>query len=151
MLRRVNLIILLGLIVILILSFGASVSARELGSAKAAIHIGEKQLGKPYKEATDGPKTFSCTGLMRYILNKNGVDYDAPWVAVDYLSKYERVSPRHMKPGDIVVFPGDHAAMYAGGNSVLGSNSVAGEVTYTDLSNLPEPVGVARPPYTDKK
>ncbi len=147
MLRRVNPIILLGLVVVLILSLGVPVSAREAGSAKAAIAIGEKELGKPYKKNTDGPKTFSCTGLMRHILREAGIDSNAPWVAKDYLARYERVSPDKMKPGDIVVYPGDYAAMYVGGNTVLNSNSVAGEVTYTDMGYLGKPLGVARPPY----
>lgn len=147
--RRVNLLILLGLVVVLVLSSGVSASARpDAGSAKAAMAIGEKQLGKPYQKGTDGPKTFSCTGLMRYILREAGVDSNAPWVAKDYLDSYERVSPRNMKPGDIVVYPGDYAAMYVGGGMVLNANSVDGEVTYTDMSYLAEPLGVARPPYS---
>jgi peptidoglycan DL-endopeptidase CwlO len=145
---RVNLIILLGLVVVLVLSFGVPVSARAAGSAKAALAIGEKQLGKPYREATDGPKTFSCSGLMRHILRDPGVDSNAPWVGMDYLARYERVKPDKMKPGDIVVYPGDHTAMYAGDNTVLNSNSMAGEVTYTDMGYLGKPLGVARPPYT---
>ena len=147
MLRRVNLIVLLGLTVVLILSLGVPVSARAADSAKAAIAIGEKQLGKPYKKNTDGPKTFSCTGLMRYILREAGVDNNAPWVAKGYMGRYDRVSPRKMKPGDILVFGGNYAAMYVGGNTVLNSNSVTGEVTYTDMGYLPKPLGVARPPY----
>jgi cell wall-associated NlpC family hydrolase len=145
---RVNLIILLGLVVVLVLSFGVPVSARAAGSAKAALAIGEKQLGKPYREATDGPKTFSCSGLIRHILREAGVDSNAPWVGTDYLARYERVKPDKMKPGDIVVYPGDHTAMYAGDNTVLNSNSMAGEVTYTDMGYLGKPLGVARPPYT---
>jgi len=148
MLRRVNLIILLGLIVLLVVSFGVPVSAREAGSAKAAIAIGEKELGQPYKKGTDGPKTFSCTGLMRHILREAGIDSNAPWLATDYLARYERVSPNKMKPGDILVYPGDYAAMYVGDNTVLNSNSAAGEVTYTDMGYLGKPLGVARPPYT---
>ena len=146
--RRVNLIIFLGLVVVIVLSSGVSASARpDAGSANAAIATGEKQLGKPYQKFTDGPKTFSCTGLMRYILREAGVDNDAPWVATDFLDRYERISPRNMKPGDIVVFPGDYAGMYVGDGMLLNANSVAGKVTYTDMSYLAEPLGVARPPY----
>ena len=145
--RRVSLVVLLGLVTVLVLSFGLSASAQSVGSADSAVAIGKAQEGKPFKLATDGPDTFSCVGLMRYILRENGTDPDAPWVPEEYLSKYTPVSQADIKPGDIVIYPG-WATMYVGDGRVLNANEVDGKVTYTPMDYAGQPLGIVRPPYT---
>jgi hypothetical protein len=144
---RVNPIILLGLVITLILSFGIFASA-QLGGGTAgdAISVGEAQMGKPWQMATDGPSTFSCAGLMRYIMRTIGVDGDAPWVPEGFLSKYAAVDPANLQPGDIVIYP-DWATMYVGNGMVLNSNEALGYVTETPMSEAGTPEGMVRPPY----
>src|SRR5215208_7013766 len=145
MVRRVNLLILLGLVIVLVLSFSLAASAQTKGSAESAVAIGKAQLGDPFEYGADGPDSFSCTGLMRYILRENGNDPDAPWVAEEYLNKYPRVSAADMKPGDIVIFTGDWATMYVGDGMLLNANEMDGQVTLTPIGSAGEPLGVARP------
>ena len=147
MVRRVNLIILLGLVIALVLSFALAASAQTKGSAASAVAIGKEQLGKPFAYATDGPDSFSCAGLMRYILRENGNDSDAPWVPEEYLNKYQQVSAADMQPGDIVIMS-DWATMYVGDGMLLNANQLTGEVTLTPIEYAGEPLGVVRPPYT---
>ena len=145
MVRRVNLVILLGLVIVLVLSFSLTASAQTKGSAESAVAIGKAKLGYPFEYGADGPDSFSCTGLMRYILRENGNDPDAPWVAEEYLNKYTRVSAANMKPGDIVIYSGDWATMYVGDGMLLNANEVAQQVVLTPIGAAGEPLGVVRP------
>ena len=166
MLRRVNPMLLLSLIIVLILSFGIFASAQvavnpvtSLGGASGsadvqpvgstaadAVSVGEAQLGKPFVMATDGPGTFSCSGLMRYILRTTGVDENAPWVPEEYLSRYTLVDLVNLQPGDIVIMP-NWATMYVGNGMLLNANEVLGTVTHTPLIYAGAPLGAVRPPY----
>ncbi len=145
--RRVNPIILLGLVVVLILSLGIFASAQSGGgTASDAIGVGEAQVGKPFALASDGPDAFSCAGLIRYILRTIGVDPNAPWSAEGMLGAYPAVAPGDLQPGDLMLWP-DHATMYVGNGMVLNANQVEGMVTHTPVSTLGEPMGIVRPPY----
>jgi hypothetical protein len=145
MVRKVNLLILLGLVIVLVLSFSLTASAQTKGSAESAVAIGKAKLGYPFEYGADGPDSFSCTGLMRYILRENGNDPDAPWVAEEYLNKYTRVSAADMKAGDIVIYSGDWATMYVGDGMLLNANEVAGQVVLTSIESAGQPLGVVRP------
>jgi hypothetical protein len=152
MVRRVNPLILLGLVIVLVLSFSLAASAQTTGgSAESAVAIGKAQLGKPFVYGADGPDSFSCTGLMRYILRENGNDPDAPWVAEEYLNRYTRVSAADMQVGDIVIFSGDWATMYVGDGMLLNANEVAGQVVLTPVEAAGQPLGVARPNYNGQE
>jgi hypothetical protein len=147
MLRRVNPIMLLGLVVMLILSFGIFARAQlGGGTASDALGVGEAQLGKPFALATDGPNSFSCAGLIRHILRTIGVDGNAPWSAEGMLTAYPAVDPANVQPGDLMLWP-NHATMYVGGGMVLNANEVEGLVTHTPVDALGPPMGIVRPPY----
>ena len=144
--RRVNPIILLGLIVILILSLGILATAQSGGgTASDAIGIGEAQVGKPFRQASDGPDAFSCAGLIRYIMRTAGVDPNASFSPEGYLGAYPSVAG-DPQPGDLMIFP-NHATIYVGGGMVLNANEVEGMVTHTPISVLGTPLGIVRPPY----
>ncbi len=101
-------------------------------------------VGQAFVLNTDGPDTFSCVGLMRYILRTIGTDSDAPWVPEEYLSRYPAVDRADLQPGDIVIYPG-WATMYAGNGQLLNSNEMEGVVTHTPMDVAGEPLGIVRP------
>jgi len=99
------------------------------------------QVGKPYAFGTDGPDTFSCTGLVRFALRSVGIN-DAPWDHYAYLSAYPNVASP--EPGDVVVYP-DGAAMYVGDGTVVMANHADGVVGTYPMNSIGTPVGFARP------
>ncbi len=142
---RVNPVILLGIIIVAVLSVGVVASARSGGgTASDALGVAEGQLGKPFVMATDGPDTFSCSGLMRYALRTAGVDPDAPWVPEEYLGRYAPVAQGDLQPGDIVIYP-NWATMYAGNGMLVNANEMEGVVTHTPMDVAGEPLGIVRP------
>jgi hypothetical protein len=141
--QRVSLIILLGLVITLVLAFGISAIAQTGGGPGAALSLGAAQLGKPHVEATDGPNTFSCTGLMRFLLRNSGGPQDAPWDPFGYLGAYPaRQGPA--QAGDVVVGQG-YVGMATGDGNVLMSNLVDGKVEYAPISVMEPIAGVVNP------
>lgn len=143
MLRRVNPVVLISLIAALILSLAIFAAAKPGGgSADAALGAAMGAVGTPYGFGTDGGGTFSCTGLVRHALRSAGVDPNAPWDHMAYLSVYPTVS--EPQPGDVVVYP-DGVAMYAGDGTIVMANEVDGVVGTYGLNEVGTPVGFARP------
>ncbi len=143
MLRRVNPIVLISLIAALVLSLAIFAAAKPGGgSPDAALGAAMGQVGAPYGFGTDGGGSFSCTGLVRHALRSAGVDPNAPWDHMAYLSVYPTVSSP--QPGDVVVYP-DGAAMYAGNGQVVMANEVDGVVGTYGMNEIGIPVGFASP------
>src|SRR5215212_1962188 len=145
--RRLSPIMLLSTVIVLVLSLGLFAGAQGGGGA---VGTALGQVGKPYAFGTDGPNTFSCTGLVRFALRSIGI-MDAPWDHYAYLSAYPNVSKP--EPGDVVVFP-DGAAMYVGNDQVVMANHADGKVGTYPMGAIGVPVGFARPtgdvPVDDK-
>jgi hypothetical protein len=136
--RRLSPIMLLSTIIVLVLSLGLFAGAQGGGGA---VGTALGQVGKPYAFGTDGPGTFSCTGLVRFALRSIGI-MDAPWDHYAYLSAYPNVSKP--EPGDVVVYP-DGAAMYIGNDQVVMANHADGAVGTYPMGAIGVPVGFARP------
>jgi cell wall-associated NlpC family hydrolase len=113
-------------------------------SAKAGnaspVALGMVQMGKPYAMGTDGPNTFSCTGLMRWIARNLGLG-ELPWAPSAYLSYPHREGAP--VAGDIGVW-GDGVGMWTG-SDVLMANELQGKVTTVSLSALGEPIAWVHP------
>src|SRR5918997_7636 len=136
--RRVKPIMLLSLVIALILSLGLFAGAQSGGGA---VGTALGQVGKPYAFGTDGPGSFSCTGLVRFALRSIGI-MDAPWDHYAYLSTYPTVASP--EPGDVVVYPVG-ASMYVGGGSIVMANHADGVVGTYPMDAIGTPVGFARP------
>jgi NlpC/P60 family len=142
MLRRVNPVVLISLITVLILSIAIFAVANTGGGRDAALGAATGQVGMPYGFGTDGPGSFSCTGLVRHALRSAGVDPNAPWDHMAYLGAYPTVSDP--QPGDVVVYP-DGAAMYVGNGQVVMANHADGVVGLYGMNEIGTPVGFANP------
>ncbi len=141
MLRRVRPVVLVGLIATLILSI-ALLAGANTGGRDAALGTAMGEVGTPYGFGTDGPGSFSCTGLVRHALRSAGVDQNAPWDHMAYLGAYPTVS--EPQPGDVVIYP-DGVAMYTGGGQVVMANHADGAVGTYGMNEVGTPVGFANP------
>src|ERR671920_1004419 len=141
--RRVKPVVLIGLIAALVLSIALLAGAKGGdGSPDAALGAAMGEVGTPYGFGSDGPGSFSCTGLVRHALRSAGVDPNAPWDHMAYLGAYPTVS--EPQPGDVVVYP-DGVAMYAGGGQVVMANDADGVVGTYGMNEVGTPVGFANP------
>lgn len=76
-----------------------------------------EQLGKPYAYATEGPDSFDCSGLVRYVYGQIGIEL--PRVAKDQAEAGKVVDQSSLRFGDILFFSehsGDitHTGIYTG-------------------------------------
>jgi cell wall-associated NlpC family hydrolase len=74
-------------------------------------------LGTPYQFGGNGPETFDCSGLVRYIHNALGIT--VPRTAVEQYRAAVTVDLEHLEPGDLLFFNTQgtdvsHVAIYAG-------------------------------------
>ncbi len=141
--QRVKPVMLVGLIATLVLSIALWAGANTGGASRdAAVGAAMGQIGAPYGFGTDGPGSFSCTGLMRHALKSAGVGGEPPWDHMAYLGAYPTVSSP--QPGDVVVYP-DGVAMYIGNDQVVMANEVDQVVGTYGMHEVGTPVGFASP------
>lgn len=85
------------------------------GPGAKAAQVACSEIGKPYVWATEGPKTFDCSGLTLYAWKQAGytLRHYTQWQFDDT----KRVSRADLKPGDLVFFYSDHhhVGLYVGG------------------------------------
>jgi peptidoglycan hydrolase CwlO-like protein/cell wall-associated NlpC family hydrolase len=120
---------------------GAQAAPAGSATGGSAVGIGMGLVGMPYAWGTEGPDTFSCTGLVRYILGSLGLPKPS-WDHMAWLSEYPTVA--EPQPGHLVVYP-DGGAMYIGGGNVLMANEVDGVVGVYPMNAIGTPVGFANP------
>ena len=86
-----------------------------------AIKLLKEQVGKPYVWGANGPDSFDCSGLVRYVY-KNALGKDIPRVSEDQSKVGQAVSRENLQPGDLVFFDTmdkgkvSHVGMYIGNN-----------------------------------
>ena len=102
-----------------------------------AIKLLKEQVGKPYVWGANGPDSFDCSGLVRYIY-KNALRKDIPRVSEDQSKVGQAVSREDLQPGDLVFFDTmdkgkvSHVGMYIGNNEfILAANSKKGVIKST--------------------
>lgn len=74
-------------------------------------------LGAPYKWGGAGPKSFDCSGLVRYVHKQLGIE--TPRTAAEQYAAAKPVDLSHLEPGDLLFFRINgrrvsHVAIYAG-------------------------------------
>ena len=89
-----------------------------------AIKLLKEQVGKPYVWGANGPDSFDCSGLVRYIY-KNALGKDIPRVSEDQSKVGQAVSREDLQPGDLVFFDTmdkgkvSHVGMYIGNGQMI--------------------------------
>lgn len=94
--------------------------------AAEVIAAARHHLGAPYVWATDGPRTFDCSGLVYRAFKEAreaGVIGGTRKTAAGYMLAFERrgqASRTHGRPGDLVVYGhGSHIGIYLGNGMVI--------------------------------
>ena len=93
-------------------------------NVQAVIDLAYAQIGKPYNWGSEGPKSFDCSGLMRYIF-QNGADINLPRTSKAQSQYGTTVSRSNLKPGDLIFSSTDgsgtvsHVGIYIGGGQMI--------------------------------
>lgn len=79
-----------------------------------------RQQGKPYEYGAEGPDSFDCSGLTKYVLGRFGVAL--PHDAAAQYDRTRHISPADAQPGDLVFFSRsggiNHVGIYAGDGEI---------------------------------
>lgn len=90
-------------------------------SGSSIVEYAKQFLGVPYQWGGNGPNTFDCSGLTRYVYRAFGINL--PRVAQDQMNAGTPVSRGNLQPGDLVFFgtPGNiyHVGIYVGNDCYL--------------------------------
>lgn len=96
----------------------------ESNDVQAVIDLAYAQIGKPYNWGSEGPNSFDCSGLMRYIFEK-GAGVNLPRTSKAQSQYGTTVSRSNLKPGDLIFSSTDgsgtvsHVGVYVGGGQMI--------------------------------
>ncbi|HZG71136.1 MAG TPA: NlpC/P60 family protein [Chondromyces sp.] len=113
-------------------------SAAEPVTGHQVIEYSKQFMGVPYVFGGTTPSGFDCSGFIRYVFDKLGVDL--PRTAAQQYNVGKAVSRANLQPGDIVFFQGtykagiSHNGIYIGDNKFIHASSSQG-VSITSMSN----------------
>lgn len=103
-----------------------------LNNAMAVVKEVKKHIGKAYVSGAEGPNSFDCSGLTKYVYGKIGIKLSRTTYSQVKQGKY--VSKNDLKPGDLVFSHGPvsvpgHVGIYVGnGRYVHASTSKTGVI-----------------------
>lgn len=95
-----------------------------------------EQVGKPYRWDAEGPDAFDCSGLVRYVYGRHGIDLPSYTGSLLTTKNAVPIDPSEIQPGDLVFvpsrweyrpdaagrtgpYPSGHVAIYAGNDTVI--------------------------------
>ena len=105
-----------------------------------AMKLLEDQIGKPYVWGANGPNSFDCSGLVRYVY-KNALGKDIPRVSYDQSKFGQAVDKKNLQPGDLVFFDTmnkgrvSHVGMYIGNDEFIHASNPKDGVKKSKLSS----------------
>lgn len=108
-----------------------------------AIKLLKEQLGKPYVWGANGPDSFDCSGLTRYIY-KEALGIDIPRVSYDQAQFGKEVAKENLEVGDLVFFDTmgkgrvSHVGMYIGNNEFIHASNKRDGVKLSKLEGYYE-------------
>jgi cell wall-associated NlpC family hydrolase len=115
--------------------------------ARKAVRFAYRQVGKPYQWGGAGPRSYDCSGLVMAAWRKGGLRL--PHRAdLQHRMIRRKVGLKHLRPGDLVFFSGDHhVGIYVGRRHFLHAPHTGARVQRGTLSGwrLRTFAGAARP------
>ncbi|MFB9832795.1 C40 family peptidase [Actinoallomurus acaciae] len=119
----------------------------QTAKASKAVRFAYRQVGKPYQWGGAGPRTYDCSGLVMAAWRKGGLRL--PHRAdLQHRMIHRKVGLKHLRPGDLVFFSGDHhVGIYVGRHHFLHAPHTGARVQRGTLSGwrLRVFAGAARP------
>jgi cell wall-associated NlpC family hydrolase len=111
--------------------------------AERAVALARTQLGVPYRYGGASPGGFDCSGLVMWVYGRLGISL--PHNAAALFGVGRPVSPDHMRPGDLVFFPGlGHVGIYIGGGRMIHAPQTGERVEIEALAQRDEGLAGAR-------
>lgn len=83
--------------------------------------IAQQGVGVPYVYGGATPAGWDCSGFVMWVLAQTG--RSVPHSAGGIARTYSQIPASEARPGDLVWWPGQHIAFYAGGNSIIGAQN----------------------------
>lgn len=115
--------------------------------ASQAVRFAYRQVGKPYRWGGAGPRSYDCSGLVMAAWRKGG--FRLPHRAdLQHRVIRRKVGLKHLRPGDLVFFSGDHhVGIYVGRRHFLHAPHTGARVQRGTLTGwrLRAFAGAARP------
>lgn len=124
------------------ISSTASSTSESTSSIKMndAMKLLEAQIGKKYVWGANGPDSFDCSGLTRYIY-KNALGKDIPRVSYEQSKTGQAIDKENLKPGDLVFFDTmgkgrvSHVGIYVGNDEFIHASNARDGVKKSNLSS----------------
>jgi len=122
------------------------------GKMENAMKLLEEQVGKPYVWGANGPKSFDCSGLVRYIY-KTELGKEIPRTSYDQSKFGKAVDKKDLQVGDLIFFDTmkkgkvSHVGMYIGNNEFIHASNAKDGVKKSKLAGYYEETyrGARRP------
>ena len=119
------------LIVLLLLTSFPFHNVSAASAQEDVVNSAKSYIGVPYVFGGTTPKGFDCSGFIRYVLGKVGIDL--PRTSSDQYNTGKSVSKADLQPGDLVFFEKTynkagvtHSGIYIGNNNFISATSSKG-------------------------
>ena len=104
----------------------------------AVVELAYKQLGKKYVWGAEGPNSFDCSGLTKYVY-RNALGKTIPRTSAAQSSYGQYVSKSNLQPGDLV-FSGangkvSHVGIYIGNGKMIHAPQTGDVVKISDINS----------------
>ena len=129
---------------------GTTAAAGKGGGNSGIVSTASKYIGVPYVWGGTSPNGFDCSGLVQYVMNKNGIS--VPRTSQEQFKAGTAVSKNDLQPGDAVFFKGSdgsssapgHVGIYVGNGQYIQAPKTGDTVKYSSLNGRSDYVGARR-------
>lgn len=112
-------------------------SGKSTSTGLAIVNTAKKYLGVKYVYGGTTPSGFDCSGLVKYVFNKNGISVSR--TSASQALQGKKVSTSDLQPGDLLFFAKNgrvhHVGIYAGGGQMIHAPHTGDVVRYAPISS----------------
>jgi len=114
----------------------AAADAPASSKGQAIVNEAKKYLGIKYVYGGSTPKGFDCSGLVKYVLAKNGISVSRTSAAQS--KQGVTVSKNNLRPGDLLFFAKNgrvhHVGIYAGNGQMIHAPHTGAKIRYDSIN-----------------